>query len=181
MVVSNSVGKIKLKYDDIRDLVLAEEVRRKDSGELLGLGSALNVDYREKGNNRDYKSSNKGRLKSKNRGKNRSYSGLNVCWNFQKPGHFKKYCRNPKAEENNSANVVTKDVDDVLLLANHITVDDWVLDSGSSFHTTSHKEIITNYVDNDFGKVYLANGQSLDVMGIRDVSIKQPNGSVWKL
>ena len=25
--------------------------------------------------------------------------------------------------------------------------------------TTSHKEIMTNYVDNDFGKVYLADGQ----------------------
>ena len=40
---------------------------------------------------------------------------------------------------------------------------------------------MTNYVDNDFDKVYLADGQSLDVMDIGDVSIKQPNGSVWKL
>ena len=56
-----------------------------------------------------------------------------------------------------------------------------MLDSGASFHTTSHKEIMTNYVDNDFRKVYLADGQSLDVMGISDVSIKQPNSSVWKL
>ena len=56
-----------------------------------------------------------------------------MCWNCQKSGHFKKDCRNPKAEGNNSANVVTEDVDDVLLLANHITVDDWVLDLGASF------------------------------------------------
>ena len=34
MVVSNSIDKIKLKYDDIRDLVLVEEVQRKDSDEL---------------------------------------------------------------------------------------------------------------------------------------------------
>ena len=40
---------------------------------------------------------------------------------------------------------------------------------------------MTNYVANDFGKVYLADGQSLDVVGIRDVCIKQLNGSVWKL
>ena len=45
MVVSNSVGKVKLKYDDIRDLVMAEEVRRKDFDKLLDSGSALNVDY----------------------------------------------------------------------------------------------------------------------------------------
>ena len=30
MVVSNFVGKSKLKYDDIRDLILNEEVRRRD-------------------------------------------------------------------------------------------------------------------------------------------------------
>ena len=30
MVVSNSAGKSKLKYDDIRDLILSEEVRRRD-------------------------------------------------------------------------------------------------------------------------------------------------------
>jgi acyl-activating enzyme 14 len=41
--VSNSVGKSKLKYDDIQDLILAEEVRRKDSGESSSSGSALNI------------------------------------------------------------------------------------------------------------------------------------------
>ena len=40
---------------------------------------------------------------------------------------------------------------------------------------------MTNYVTNDFSKVNLADGQSLDVMGIRDVSIKQLNNFVWKL
>ena len=93
-------------------------------------------------------------------------------------GHFNKDYKNPKKEENNSTNATTKDVDDALLLAVHITIDDWMLDSGTSFHTTSHKEIMTNYVDSDFSMVYLVDGQSLDVMGIGDVSIKQPNGSV---
>ena len=31
MVVSNSTGKNKLKYDDIRDLILSEEVRKRDA------------------------------------------------------------------------------------------------------------------------------------------------------
>ena len=60
----------------------------------------------------------------------------------------------------------------MLLLTVHIIVDDWMLDLGALFHTTSHQEIMTNYVTNDFGKVYLANGQSQDVVGIRDVCIK---------
>ena len=32
------------------------------------------------------------------------------------------------------------------------------MDSGASFHTTPHREIIQNYVVGDFGKVYLADG-----------------------
>ena len=31
MVVSSSAGKGKLKYDDIQDLILSEEVRRRDA------------------------------------------------------------------------------------------------------------------------------------------------------
>ena len=100
-------------------------MQKKDSGELLGSRSALNIDYSGRGNNRDYKRSNRGRSKSRNRGKSRSYLGQSVCWNCQKPEHFKNDCRNLKTEGNNSANVVTEDVDDVLLLADHITVDDW--------------------------------------------------------
>ena len=44
MAVSNSTGKEKLKYNDIRDLILAEEIRRRDAGETSGSGSALNLE-----------------------------------------------------------------------------------------------------------------------------------------
>ena len=37
ITMSNSTGKEKLKYNDIRDLVLAEEIRRRDAGETLGV------------------------------------------------------------------------------------------------------------------------------------------------
>ena len=40
---------------------------------------------------------------------------------------------------------------------------------------------MTNYVANDFSNVYLANGESLNIMGLGDVRMKQPNGSVWIL
>ena len=55
------------------------------------------------------------------------------------------------------------------------------MDLGASFHTTPHREIIQNYVAGDFGKVYLADGSALDVVGIGDVRILLPNGSVWLL
>ena len=53
MAVSNSTEKEKFKYNDIRDLILAEEIRRKDAGESLGFGSALNLETRGRGNDRN--------------------------------------------------------------------------------------------------------------------------------
>ena len=55
------------------------------------------------------------------------------------------------------------------------------MDSGASFHTIPHREIIQNYATGDFGKVYLADGSALDVVGMGDVRILLHNGSVWLL
>ena len=71
MAVSNSTGKEKLKYNDIRDLILAEKIRRKDTGESSGSSSALNLETRGRGNDRN---SNQGRSKSRNSNQNRSKS-----------------------------------------------------------------------------------------------------------
>ena len=71
MAVSNSTGKEKLKYNDIRDLILAEEIRRRDVGETSGSSSILNLETRGRGNNRN---SNRGRSKSRNSNQNKSKS-----------------------------------------------------------------------------------------------------------
>ncbi|RVW96404.1 Retrovirus-related Pol polyprotein from transposon TNT 1-94 [Vitis vinifera] len=154
MVVSNSTGKEKLKYNDIRDLILTKEICRRDAGETSGSGSALNLETRGEGNDRN---SNWGRSNSRNSNRNRSKSrsGQQVqCWNCGKTGHLKRQCKSPKKKnEDDSANGVTEEVQDALLLA----------------------------VDSDFGKVYLADGSALDVVGLGDVRISLPNWSVWLL
>ena len=71
MIVSNSTGKEKLKYNNIRDLILAEEIRKRDADETLGSGSALNLETRGRSNNRN---SNRGISKSRNSNRNRSKS-----------------------------------------------------------------------------------------------------------
>ncbi|XP_068653869.1 uncharacterized protein [Aristolochia californica] len=153
MAVSNSTGKSILKYDDVRDLILAKEVRKRDSGETSCSSSALNVDYR-------------GRSHDKN---------------SNRAGHIKRNCRNPKKTENDSANVVTEEVHDALLLVVHCPVDDWILDSRASFHTSYLREIMQNYVAGDFGKVYLADGEALNVVGMGDIDIAFPNKNKWTL
>ena len=104
------------------------------------------------------------------------------CWNCGKTCHFRRQCKSPKKKnEDDSANAVTEEVQDALLLAVDSPLDDWVLDSGVSFYTTPHREIIQNYVAGDFGKVYLADSSALDVVGMGDVRILLPNESVWLL
>ena len=63
MAVSNSTGKEKIKYNDIRDLILAEEIRRRDASETSRSGSTLNLETRGRDNSRN---SNRGRSKSRN-------------------------------------------------------------------------------------------------------------------
>ena len=59
--------------------------------------------------------------------------------------------------------------------------DSWILDSGASFHTTSQRDLLENYATVNHRKVYLADGEPLDIIGIEDVKLKMPNGSVWKV
>lgn len=46
MVVSNSADKMKLKYDEIWDLIFVEEVRIRDFGEISTSSSTLNFNTR---------------------------------------------------------------------------------------------------------------------------------------
>ncbi|XP_059437679.1 retrovirus-related Pol polyprotein from transposon TNT 1-94 isoform X1 [Corylus avellana] len=96
MVVCNSAGKSKLKYEAIRDLILNEEVRRRDTGETLSSGFALNLETSGRGQE---KNSSWSRSKSR-KGKSKSRSREQTeCWNCGKTGHFRRNCMEPKKEE----------------------------------------------------------------------------------
>ena len=118
---------------------MAEEIRRKDADESSGSGSALNLETRGRGNDRN---SNRGRSKSRNSNRNRSKSrsGQQVqCWNCGKQvtlGINAKVLE--KKNGNDSANAIIEEMQDALLLAIDSPLDDWVLDLGASFHTTPH-------------------------------------------
>jgi hypothetical protein len=77
--------------------------------------------------------------------------------------------------------VVTEEVQDSLLLSINNSLDSWVLDLGTFFHTTTIRKILENYVAGNFWKVYLADGSTLDIVGIGDARIRVHSDSVWKL
>jgi hypothetical protein len=181
MAMSNSVGKSKLSYEDVRNLVLGEEVHRKDAGETSGFGAALKLEERGRGQERN---SGKGISKSKKARSKSKFGRQPECWNCCKTGHYKKNCKEltKKKADNDSGNVVvTEEVQDALLLSVDSPLDSWVLDLGASFHTTAIREILENYIAGDFRKVYLTDGSALDIVGMGDVRIRVHSDLVWKL
>ncbi|KAL5851655.1 hypothetical protein ACOSQ3_006773 [Xanthoceras sorbifolium] len=175
--VSSSSGNNKLKFDDVRDLVLSEEIRRRESGEASS-SSALHTESRGRTSER---SSYRSRSKSR-RGKSRSGKKDFSCYNCGKKGHFKRDCRAPKKDTGTqeSANV-TEEAGDAMILSVNSPIESWILDSGASFHATPCREIMENYVSGNFGKVHLADDETLKIVGKGDIRLKLPNGSTWKL
>ncbi|VFQ61084.1 unnamed protein product [Cuscuta campestris] len=86
--VTGSVGPDGFTFDQIRDLVLGEDVKRKSpgesSGELLHVG-------RGRRNSRGSGSRNRQRSQSKTR----DSSGV-TCWKCKEVGHFRNQCSNDK-------------------------------------------------------------------------------------
>ncbi|KAL5837106.1 hypothetical protein ACOSQ3_014275 [Xanthoceras sorbifolium] len=175
--VSSSSGNNKLKFDDVRDLVLSEEIRRRESGEASS-SSALQTESRGRTSER---SSYRSRSKSR-RGKSRSGKKDFSCYNCGKKGHFKRDCRAPKKDTGTqeSANV-TEEAGDAMILSVNSPIESWILDSGASFHATPCREIMENYASGNFGKVHLADDETLKIVGKEDIRLKLPNGSTWKL
>ncbi|KAF7151106.1 hypothetical protein RHSIM_Rhsim02G0128800 [Rhododendron simsii] len=137
----------------------------RDAGKsyLSSSDFALNT---ETGGRSQNKGSNRGRLRSR-KGRSRSRTLLHKvqCWNYNKMGHYRRNCRELKKQNNDSSNVVATENRDALLLSVDSLIDFLVLDLGASLHTIAHRKIIENYVAGNFGKVYLADGEALHIMG----------------
>ena len=86
-------------------------------------------------------------------------------------------CQAPKKEKGEKEAHVLQDA---LILAMDGDVGSWVIDSGASFHATSNKENLENYVAKDLGHVYLGDDETCNVEGIGDVCIDMM-GSKWCL
>ena len=108
--ITNSISNGTLKFIDVRNAILAEELWRKDFSEASSSNLALN--FVGRGRSSDRNKGNGNRDKSKN-GRGMSRNGRTLeCWNCSKTGHLKKNYRVPRKNENknDAANVVTDEV-----------------------------------------------------------------------
>ena len=91
MVVSNSAGKSILKYDDIRDLILSKEVRKRDASSNNAQDQALVIG--NKGKNRSKGHDDRAKSNDKSRSKGRSqFKEMRECFHCGKKGHIKRNC-----------------------------------------------------------------------------------------
>ena len=125
---------------------------------------------------------NRGRSRSRQREPSRTRNDI-VCWNCNESGHFRNQCKAQK--DNKEVHVATDSDDDVLIYATESPVkspvEDWVMDSGASFHSTPCSRNMKNLRLGNFGSVRLADGAILDVTGIGDVDLKTSLGTTWTL
>ena len=60
---------------------------------------------------------------------------------------------------------MTEEIYDALILSVDSLMESWILDSRASFHSTSYKENMQNYIAGNFGKVYLVDDELLKICG----------------
>ena len=170
MAMSNSIPRFgTLKYDNVIGVILNEETCRKSSGGYT-LGSALNAQSRGRMNESRNNSRNHGKSRGKSKGRRSQLRG---------PWHKKKYCWNRKKNEGDKldgdkeVNVVSKkSEEDAFLLSLESVDDSWILDSGASFHATPHRGFFIDYVQGNFGLVYLGDNEPCQIVGKEKIKIK---------
>ncbi|CAA0840639.1 Unknown protein, partial [Striga hermonthica] len=87
--VSSSSGSNKLRFDDVQNLVLSEEIRRRESGEP-STSSVLHTESRGRISTKESRHiKSKGR-RSRSRNHRSSQNSKSIeCWNCGKTGHYK--------------------------------------------------------------------------------------------
>uniref|UniRef100_A0A803NAW6 Retrovirus-related Pol polyprotein from transposon TNT 1-94-like beta-barrel domain-containing protein n=1 Tax=Chenopodium quinoa TaxID=63459 RepID=A0A803NAW6_CHEQI len=177
----------KLKSDNVRDLILSESTRRRESGESSD--EAYAFESRGRGRQQCGSASHHGR--SKSRGSGRSNANV-LCLGCGGEGYVKRSCpkikKNGKGksqgsdeDEDASTNSVTEYDSDALCVSTECSVDAWVLNSGSSVHSTPCKELFRSFKFEKLEGVHLANGECVEVMGSGNVSVKLMNGGLLEL
>jgi hypothetical protein len=66
---------------------------------------------------------------------------------------------------------------DALILSLDNNTKSWLVYSGSSFHATPHRKYFQDYVQGDFGHVYLGDDEPRQIVGMGKVKIKKNNGN----
>ncbi|KAG8481214.1 hypothetical protein CXB51_025952 [Gossypium anomalum] len=176
-------------YDKMKHLVVKPDSQRE--GLIVrGRQDRNTDDDRGRTQERNHRGKSKGRSKSSNRGKT-----CNFC---KKKGHIKSECyklqnkikreaanqKGKQPENSGEADVVEDYSDGELLVAsvNDSKVsEEWILDSGCTFHMSPNRDWFTTYETVSEGVVLMGNNASCKIAGVGTIKVKMFDGVVRTL
>ena len=181
-------GRETLSLEEVVSAVYSKELDLKTSSKV-SKSSAEGLNVRGRPDKRN--SNDKGRDKSRSNSRPREIE----CWYCKKTGHMRRDCNKRKkdlskkkgkkpagaenVEANDTANVSEGyDSADVLSISSNDPRDEWVLDSGATFHMTSRKDWLFDLKDTEGSKVLMGDNTPCDVKGIGSVKLKMADGTM---
>ncbi|WZZ20474.1 hypothetical protein YC2023_121861 [Brassica napus] len=194
------------RYDSLKEtLKYSREAIRVD--EIASTSRSKEMEYKEtsssktngEGNYARGRSESRSRVsfagKDKHRSRSKNKDAKRVCWICGKEGHFKRQCykwleRNKDQKHNHDqgeASLAKDDARDLvgLLVAEVNSVeadkDEWVLDTGCSFHMTPRRDVFIDLQENASGRVRMANNSSSEIKGGGSVRFQNPDGTTFLL
>ncbi|MCI21280.1 hypothetical protein A2U01_0042446, partial [Trifolium medium] len=183
MSLSNSAVDGVLSMDLVKSNILNEEIRRK-SQDSPSQSEVLFTESRGRNKNRYSDIRGQGRRNFMNRYK------VIECYNYDKNGHIQRDRRLLKKEDKYKGKEDDSDgesthltLDDLLLVEEHDianivdSASSWVIDSDTSVHATSRRDIFCSYTSGEFGDVKLAHESVLKCVGLGYVNLEMANGS----
>lgn len=176
-------GRDSLSLSEVTGAARSKERELRESGKLSKSdGEGL---YVERGRSDSRKGSGKpwkwrsrskfGRSKSRPRN-SKTNKGCFVCG---KEDHWKKDCPDRRSnKQENTANLAEGPKQPlVLTISTKDTQEEWVMDSGCSFHITPDRSYMFYLEEFKGGKVLMANNIHCDIKGIGKIRIQNPYGS----
>lgn len=162
-------GKDIISLEDVKAYLLSEEFRAKVSiSETIDQADGLMV----RGRNPDKGSSSRSRSKSQLRSKTKNFK----CHYCKKKGHFKQDCPKLNGKPDKSIAGVTENNSDndenVLTIFSTRLEDEWILDSGCSYHMCPNRDWFTTYQSVNGGTVLMGNDAPCKIIGIGTIRIK---------
>lgn len=193
-----------LKYG--REVIKVDEVvssarsKEKELKEGLGTRSSSSEGHfaRGRSDSRGPQSSHNGYGKNKSfRSRSKSGERKKICWICGKEGHYKRQCYKwleknkykSQHTDRGESSMAKDDANDLAgLIAAEVNVtqttqdaEEWIMDTGCSFHMSPKKEYFLELKEATSGNVRMANNSFADVRGIGSVRFLNPDGTTFVL
>ncbi|KAM2859524.1 hypothetical protein COP2_024947 [Malus domestica] len=175
-------GKSEVKLDEVSAALVNHECRKKE----LKTHNSQTEAFVARGRTEERKSGKRGKSRSKSRGK---FPVKDECAFCRKKGHWKKDCpklKNKEKEKAGSEANIAKSGDDDFEFALASSYADghsneWILDSGCTYHMCPIREWFSNFEELDGGVVLMGNNNACKTQGIGKVCLKMHDGTVREL